>query len=147
MSKKTFLTQTEALSFASFTHSDLRRLIKRKEAIRKKQEGIDDLMPVVIAMREITKQDLKIWRQLYEEGVRDFNRLPDDPNQLQLNFHKIDIIQQKDRWAAGFHCQRCGTKGQENFTYIESIVTGEVHKCHKCEEKSVFPHEPKTRKR
>jgi hypothetical protein len=143
MAKRTYLTKTEAMSWGEFLHSDLRRLIKRQEAMKKRDQGVEDFMPVVTAMRFVTKQDMKLWRQLYDEGVREFNKIPEDPDQLQINFKKANLNERVSIWEESFKCKKCDTSGRSAFEYIETIVTGEVWNCSGCYSRSVFSHQPK----
>lgn len=73
MAKRSYLTVAEAMSWGEFLHSDRRRQIKQLEARKKFDAKITDFTPWTQAMRQITKQDFKNWRELYESGVRDFN--------------------------------------------------------------------------
>lgn len=73
MAKRSYITNAEAMSWGEFLHSDTRRMMKQQEARAKFDAKIVDFTPWTQAMRQITKEDFKTWRKLYDSGVRDFN--------------------------------------------------------------------------
>ena len=73
---RTYLTNAEAFSWGEFLHSDFRKLLKQREARAKLAENMVDFMPWTIAMRNVTKEDMKLWKLLYHEhGIRNFNNI------------------------------------------------------------------------
>lgn len=74
--KRTYLTNAEAFSWGEFLHSDFRKLLKQREARGKLNAGMVDFVPWTIAMKDITKEDMKLWKFLYfEHGIRNFNNI------------------------------------------------------------------------
>ena len=73
---RTYLTNAEAFSWGEFLQSDFRKLLKQREARAKLAENMVDFMPWTIAMRNVTKEDMKLWKLLYfEHGIRNFNNI------------------------------------------------------------------------
>ena len=58
--ERTYLTNAEAFSWGEFLHSDFRKLLKQREAREKLAEGMVDFIPWTIAVRAITKEDMKL---------------------------------------------------------------------------------------
>ena len=63
MKKRTYLTLTESLEFAQWTHSDERRFKLQRELKEKIDQGMQNPTPLVIAVRQVTKADLQEWRK------------------------------------------------------------------------------------
>lgn len=141
---RTYLTKAEAMSWGEFLHSDTRRMMKQRDAEAKLKAGIIGFTPWTQAMRQITKEDMKVWREMYERGVRDFNKIEEPPAPVKIT---IDVTQEPSHpvrrklWEASFICN-CGAKGRKNFEYIKTEVNGELWKCSLCQEKDTFPNEP-----
>ena len=62
--KRTYLTISESLEFAQWSHSDERRFKLQKELQQKIQKGMQNPTPLVIAVRQVTKEDLNDWKKL-----------------------------------------------------------------------------------
>lgn len=74
--QRSYLTNAEAFSWGEFLHSDFRKLLKQREARAKLDEQMVDFTPWTIAMRNVTKEDMKLWKLLYHEhGIRNFNNI------------------------------------------------------------------------
>lgn len=75
-SKRTYLTNAEAFSWGEFLHSDFRKLLKQREARAKLAAGMQDFTPWTFAMKNVTKEDMKLWKYLYfDKGIRNFNNI------------------------------------------------------------------------
>ena len=62
--KRTYLTLSESLEFAQWSHSDERRFKLQKELAEKIEQGMQNPTPLVIAVRQVTKEDLDEFRKL-----------------------------------------------------------------------------------
>lgn len=62
--KRTYLTISESLEFAQWSHSDERRFKLQKELQQKIEQGMQNPTPLVIAVRQVTKEDLNEWKKL-----------------------------------------------------------------------------------
>jgi len=74
---RTYLTKTEAIEFAQFTHSDERRARLQREALKKYKEGVSNFMPWTVAERFVTDDDFKAWKMKKEEGKERLEALID----------------------------------------------------------------------
>lgn len=74
--ERSYLTHAEAMSWGEFLHSDIRKLMKQREAQQKLDSGMVDFIPWTQAMKTVNKEDMKVWKSLYYEyGVRNFNNV------------------------------------------------------------------------
>lgn len=74
MKERSYLTKAEALNFGEFIQSDFRRLLKQREARFKAKQGIICFTPWTISIRQVTKEDMKLWQTFYHDhGVRNWN--------------------------------------------------------------------------
>ena len=67
-SKRTYLTQSDALSFARYVVSDERRLEHQQEARKKAEKAIICFTPWTMSLRTITKEDFKNWKLWRDAG-------------------------------------------------------------------------------
>lgn len=74
--QRSYLTNAEAFSWGEFLQSDFRKLLKQREARAKLAEGMVDFVPWTFTFRNVTKDDMKLWKLLYfEHGIRNFNNI------------------------------------------------------------------------
>jgi len=63
MAKRSYVTHSEALEFAQWTHSESRRFKLQKELEEKIKQGFQNPTPLVIAVRQVTKKDYLEWQK------------------------------------------------------------------------------------
>lgn len=66
MAKKTYFTKSDLISFGEYLLSDERRAKKQRETREAQNSGTLDPIPWSVAVRMLTEQDFKDWKQKHE---------------------------------------------------------------------------------